>query len=466
MTNLVFPAGFLWGAATSAQQIEGGVGQGGRGVSIWDRFAAEPGRIADGSTPEVACDHYHRWPEDVDLMGRMGLGAYRFSVAWPRVMPAGHGAVNAAGLDFYERLVDGLLEAGVQPFPTLNHWDLPVALQDAGGWPHRDTVGAFVDYALAVVDRLGDRVQHWATHNEPWCMAWLGHVEGHHAPGHRDVMEGLRAAHHLLLSHGIAADAIRELCPDARVGIVLMHVPAYPATGRPEDVDAARALDGFFNRWYLDPLFRGRYPEDVIADKVMAGDLPGPELPFVEQGDLARISAPLDWLGVNYYSRGLVRAGVDGRPEDAREIPPGDLTDMGWEVFPQGLEDSLLDLQRDYAPARLFVTENGAAWDIPADPDGRIHDQRRIEYLRGHFAAAHRAIERGVPLEGYFVWSLFDNFEWALGYEKKFGLYAIDPLDQTRIPKDSAHWYREVATTNAVSVDAVSAGEASRAIRT
>lgn len=453
MAKLGFPDGFVWGAATSAQQIEGGRFEGGRGESIWDRFAATAGRIADGGTPDVACDHYHRWREDLGLMRWLGLDAYRFSIAWPRILPEGRGRVNQAGLDFYEALVDGLLESGIQPFPTLYHWDLPQALQNRGGWASRDTVDAFVDYTSAVVRRLGDRISHWVTHNEPWCIATLGHAEGHQAPGHRDPAEGLRVAHHVMLAHGRASAAIRSEAPRSKVGIVLIHVPVEPATPSAADHDAARWLDAFFNRWYLDPLFRGAYPADGVADRIALGHLDGPGLPFVSPGDLGEISAPLDFLGINYYSRAVVKAGPQGRPVDVKTSPPDELTDMGWEVYPQGLEDGLVRLHRDYEPAAIYVTENGAAYDDPAGPTGRIADDRRIAYLRGHLAAAHRAIEKGVPLAGYFAWSLMDNFEWSHGYEKRFGLFAVDFRTRERTPRDSAHWYREVTSSNTVETD-------------
>jgi beta-glucosidase len=446
-----FPADFRWGAATSALQIEGAATAGGRGESIWDRFAATAGKIADGSRPDVACDHYHRWQEDIGLMKELGLQAYRFSIAWPRVLPRGSGTVNEAGLDFYERLVDGLLAAGIEPFPTLYHWDLPQALQDSGGWARREIVEDFAEYAAVVTRRLGDRVTRWVTHNEPWCVATLGHEEGHHAPGHLDPAEGLRVAHHLLLSHGLATRAIRREAPSAEVGIVLIQCPAMPATDSEADHDAARWFDGFFNRWYLDPVFRGEYPADAVADRVARGQLPGPEMPFVQDGDLETIATPQDFLGLNYYSRSVMRADAQGQPQAVKMAPDEELTDMGWEVYPDGLYDSLTRVHREYWPGRIYIAENGAAYDDPAGPDGRIGDERRITYLREHLLAAHRAIADGVPLAGYFAWSLMDNFEWALGFEKKFGLCAVEPQTLRRIPKDSAFWYRDVVAANAVT---------------
>jgi beta-glucosidase len=450
MTDKRFPAGFIWGAATSAQQIEGGRHAGGRGDSIWDRFAAEPGRIADGSTPDVTCDHYARWREDIGLMKWLGLDGYRFSIAWPRILPAGRGAVNAAGLDFYDALVDGLLEAGIQPFPTLYHWDLPQPLQDAGGWCARGTVDAFADYAEVVARRLGDRVRRWTTHNEPWCAATLGHEEGHHAPGLKDPVRALAAAHHLLLSHGRATAVLRDVSPGCEVGLVLIHCPAYPATPSAADVDAARWFDGFFNRWYLDPVFRGAYPADVVADRIRAGHLVSAAPDFVHDGDLATIAAPLDFLGINYYSRVVWRADAAGRPAAVQVVPAAERTTMDWEVFPEGLYDALLRVHRDYGPQRIYITENGAAFDDVVDPQGGIDDPRRIAYLREHLRAVRRAIDDGVPVQGYFAWSLLDNFEWGFGFEKRFGLFAVAAGSLDRRPKRSAFWYRDVVSAGAV----------------
>ncbi|MDH3215503.1 MAG: GH1 family beta-glucosidase [Candidatus Krumholzibacteria bacterium] len=450
MTIRAFPKGFLWGVATSAQQIEGGFAEGGRGESIWDRFAANPGRIEDGSDARVACDHYHRWREDVELMRALGVGAYRFSIAWPRVVPEGRGVINTIGLDFYDALVDRLLQNGIRPFVTLYHWDLPQALQDRGGWGLRDTADAFAEYAALVTTRLGDRVTSWVTHNEPWCIATLGHEEGHQAPGHRDPAEALRVAHHVLLSHGWASERIRQNVPGAEVGIVLNLVPVSPASPGKADNDAARRFDGFFNRWYLDPLFHGRYPDDAVADRARRGHLAGRDLPFVREGDLPAIATPLDFLGVNYYSRLVVQADADGEPVAVQMVPEEELTDMGWEVFPQGLHDLLLRVDREYKPPRIYITENGAAYTDDVDTAGRIADVRRVDYLRGHLLAAHRALADGVSLYGYFVWSLLDNFEWAHGYSKRFGLYAVDYATQHRTARDSAFWYRDVIAANAV----------------
>jgi beta-glucosidase len=362
LTALAFPSGFVWGAATSAFQIEGATTVDHRGESIWDRFAATPGRIEDGSDGRQACEHYQRWPDDVALVRDLGLNAYRFSIAWPRIQPTGRGPANPAGLDFYDRLVDGLLAAGVAPFATLYHWDLPQPLEDRGGWAARDTALAFADYVEVVTRRLGDRVGHWMTINEPWCVAVLGYEQGAHAPGHREPARALAAAHHTLLAHGRAVPVIRANARAAQVGIVLNLVPAAPATDADADRDAARWFDGFFNRWFLEPLYRGAYPDDAIADRVARGHLAGPTLPFVADGDLAVIATPTDFLGVNYYNPVVVRA-APGEPEAVVQVATGaPRTDMGWEVRPEG-------------PARLA---RSAAPRLPAGADLHHRERRRL----------------------------------------------------------------------------------------
>jgi beta-glucosidase len=369
-------------------------------------------------------------------------------------MPLGRGAVNAPGLDFYDALVDGLLEAGIRPFATLHHWDLPQRLQDSGGWSDRRTVDAFVDYAEAVSMRLGDRVRDWITHNEPWCVATLGHERGVHAPGLRDPGAALRASHHLLLSHGRAVPVLRRNSRDARVGIVLNLVPAYPASPSEADRDAALRFDGSFNRWYLDALHRGRYPEDVVLDLSRQGRLPGGEMPWVEPGDLATIATPTDFLGVNYYSRAILRS--DRVPESANaartlhEAGADERTDMGWEVFPDGLRDVLVRVHREYRPEAIHVTECGAAYDGGPETTPRLTDSRRRDFLGRHLVAAHRAVSEGVPLRGFFLWTLVDNFEWEHGYTRRFGVAWLDRATQQRIFKDSAFWYRDVIAANAV----------------
>ncbi|MDB4969356.1 MAG: beta-glucosidase [Myxococcales bacterium] len=449
---LRFPDGFLWGAATSSYQIEGAGHEDGRGESIWDRFAARAGAIADGSDGSVACDHYHRWKEDIEIMKRLGLGAYRFSVAWPRVFPTGRWQYNPAGLAFYDRLVDGLLEAGIEPFVTLYHWDLPQPLEDAGGWAVRDTVNAFVEYADVVTDQLGDRVRRFITHNEPWCISVLGYAEGLHAPGRRDWPAALAAAHHVLLSHGLATAVIRENSPDAEVGITLNLVPAEAASSSPADREACRAFDGAFNRWFLDPIYGRGYPEDAIADHVAAGHLPSLELPFVHPGDLAIIAAPTDFLGVNYYSRAVLRSEVVAEADNApRTVHLGDeRTDIGWEVYPDGLRQLLMRVHRDYTPDAIYITENGAAYDTAPDEHGRIHDIERQRFLHAHLAASLEACRAGVPLAGYFVWSLLDNYEWQEGYRKRFGIVWVDFTTQERVLKQSASLYRAIVADNAL----------------
>lgn len=425
-----FPPFFVFGVATSAYQIEGATRADGRGPSIWDTFCQQPGRISDGSSGDLACDHYHRLDADLDLIKSLGVDAYRFSVAWPRVQPSGQGPANEQGLDFYERLVDGLLARGLAPYLTLYHWDLPQALQDAGGWANRDTAYRFAEYSRLVAERLGDRVKSYATLNEPWCSSILSYEIGEHAPGLRDRRLALAAAHHLLLGHGEAVAALRDAVPNADLGIVLNLNPAYPATNEARDVAAARLFDGTFNRWFLDPLLRGEYPADVW-------DAYGADVPEVHAGDLARIAAPIDFLGVNYYSRGFISADGNAKPQDAA------YTEMGWEVYPQGLTDLLVRLQRDYPIPPLFITENGAAYPDTLDGD-HVHDGERVRYFETHLDAVAHAARLGVPVHGYFAWSLMDNFEWAYGYSRRFGLVYVDYGNQRRVLKDSARWYRDL----------------------
>jgi beta-glucosidase len=449
-----FPKGFVWGAATSAYQIEGASSEDGRGESIWDRFAKTSSLIKDGSNGDVACDHYHRWREDIALMKSLRLGAYRLSVAWPRILPKGRGAVSEKGLDFYSRLVDGLLEAGITPYVTLYHWDLPQVFQDeGGGWVNRATAEAFVHYVDVVTRRLGDRVKHWITHNEPWCASLVGYQKGHHAPGWRDWPSALAASHHLLLSHGWAVPVVRKNSAAAEVGITLNLSPYYPASSSPEDGAAARHFDGQMNRWFLDPLYRAQYPADMVADYVELGALPAGGVGFVRPGDLRTIAVPTDFLGINYYNRGVIRS--DRIPEDANRprtvfVDEGNLTSIGWEVFADGLFEVLVRAHLDYRPGRILITENGAAYGDAPDRHKRVTDARRVRYLRDHLLAARRAIDVGVPLEGYFAWSLLDNYEWDHGYTQRFGIAWVDYETQERIVKDSGAWYRAVIEANAV----------------
>lgn len=423
-----FPPDFSWGTATSAFQIEGATSAGGRGASIWDTFCRQPGAIADQSNGDTACDHYHRYAEDLDLVQQAGFDAYRFSIAWPRIQPAGRGAWNDAGLDFYDRLLDALLERGLTPHVTLNHWDLPQALQDSGGWAQRDTVPRFSDYAVRVVQALGDRIAYLTTHNEPFVQATLGHELGIFAPGLRDRRVAAQVSHHLLLSHGVAARAVRETGFSKPLGIVLNLSPIHAATNAPADMARVRLEDGILNRWYLDPLKGRGYPEDVWAHL-------GADAPLVAEGDLGLIAEPIDFLGVNYYTRTVFSASGVSEPS-ARHV---ETTAMGWEVYPDGLHELLVRLHRDYAFERLFITENGAAFDDRL-VEGAVHDEARIDYLQSHMSATLRAVEQGVPVKGYMVWSLLDNFEWASGYQKRFGIVHVDYETLKRTPKDSALW--------------------------
>jgi beta-glucosidase len=444
-----FPDTFQWGVATAAYQIEGAAGADGRGPSIWDVFSRTPGAVVGGDTGDVACDHYHRWPEDIALMAELGVEAYRFSIAWPRIQPEGRGAPNTPGLDFYSRLVDGLLAAGITPVATLYHWDLPQALQDRGGWVERDTAGRFTDYAEIVHAALGDRVQRWTTLNEPWCSAFLGYGNGVHAPGITDHRQALQAAHHLLLAHGQAAAALRA---GERAGwgtecSITLNLYAIDAASDEEaDQDAARRADGLQNRLWLDAVLLGTYPDDV---QTIMEDEGATEA--IREGDLETIAQPLDNLGVNYYSRHTIRSGppADTPTEwpgaDDIEVvaPPAPRTAMGWGIHPEGLTEVLVRLQREYPPIPLYVTENGAAFDDEVSPDGAVHDPDRVRFLADHIEACADAVAAGVPLRGHFAWSLLDNFEWAEGYAKRFGLVHVDYETQQRRVKDSGRWYAD-----------------------
>ena len=425
-----FPRNFCWGVATSAFQIEGAADADGKGESIWDRFCRAPGAIADASNGDVACDHYHRLDADLDLIAELGVTAYRFSVSWPRVQPLGHGAWNEAGLHFYERLVDGLRARGITAHLTLNHWDLPQALQDEGGWGARETVHRFVDYARGVARRLGSRCASICTHNEPWVIAVLGHQTGVFAPGYKSRPLALQVAHHLLLSHGLALQALRAEGCTAQLGIVLNLTPVMPATPSDADLAQARIDDGTSIRWYCDPLFHGRYPADILAHY-------GADAPLVQPGDMQAIAQPLDFLGVNNYSRHMASA---TGPWDVKQggLP---LTEMGWEIYPAGLTSLLLRLQRDYQPRSMLITENGGAFADPLQT-GQVHDADRTQYLSDHIAAVADARDQGARVDGYMVWSLMDNFEWTSGYAKRFGIVHVDYETLRRTPKDSALWYR------------------------
>jgi beta-glucosidase len=403
---------------------------------VWDRFCATPGKVRNGDSGAVACDFYHRYREDIALMRELGLDAFRFSIAWPRVLPEGRGRVNQAGLDFYDKLVDELLGNGIAPYVTLFHWDTPQVLEDAGGWPVRETVDAFAEYVEAVSARLGDRVANWITHNEPWVVSWVGHGWGHHAPGRESDADALATAHHLLLSHGRAVEILRRNSPGSQIGITLNLDNPYAYSESPEDIAATRWVDGLHNRWFLDPLFRGSYPEDMVEAWAEI-------MPEVRDGDLEVISAPIDFLGVNNYTSPLVAADENGGHSQIVRRADVDRTDMGWEVVPEGLEDLLLRLHRDYKLPAIYVTENGAAYPDVRGHDGAVDDPERQAYLEGYLAGASRAVAQGVPLRGYFAWSLLDNFEWAWGYWKRFGLIYIDYATLERVPKGSFYWYRD-----------------------
>jgi beta-glucosidase len=463
-----FPEGFVWGTATAAFQIEGAVGEDGRGPSIWDTFTHEPGRIVDGTDADVACDHYHRYAEDVALMADLGLASYRFSIAWPRIVPTGSGSVNQAGVDFYSRLVDALLARGIDPLATLYHWDLPQPLQDAGGWTNRDTAERFAEYAQVVGAALGDRIRTITTFNEPWCSAFLGYGSGVHAPGVADHASALTAVHHLNLAHGLGAAALRSaLPPTGRVSLTLNLAVVRGASDSDADREAARHVDGLSNRIFLEPVLRGRYPDDVLDDLRHITDWS-----FIQDGDTATINAPLDVLGVNYYSPTLVTAatpelreqasgrwvndpmgGDDPSPFPGSDLAfavpqPGPHTAMGWRIEPGSLAELLLRVNRDYPGVPLMITENGAAFADEPAADGQVRDADRIDYLRGHLGAVHEAIGHGVDVRGYYCWSLMDNFEWAWGLSKRFGIVRVDFATGERRLKDSARWYRDVIAAN------------------
>ncbi|HMI73459.1 MAG TPA: GH1 family beta-glucosidase [Steroidobacteraceae bacterium] len=429
-----FPASFVWGVASSAFQIEGASTADGKGASIWDEFCRLPGVIADGSDGRIACDHYNRLESDLDLIAGLGVGAYRFSISWPRIQPTGSGEVLGPGIDFYNRLVDGLLERGIEPFATLYHWDLPATLQrEHNGWADRNTAYRFAEYAALVADRLGDRVRSFATHNEPWVTATIGHEMGHFAPGIKDRAVAMQVSHHCLLSHGLAMQAMRSTRSNLDVGIVLNLSPVYSATDSSADRILASREDGLLVRWYMDALLRGEYPQDIL--EYLAADAPR-----VQDGDAQLIAEPLGFLGVNYYNPIV---SIAGRPfSPAREGVP--VTDMGWEVAPAKFTDLLLRLDRDYDLPPLFITENGAAYpDLVID--GGVRDEDRRAYIETHIRAIADAIDQGVDVRGYFVWSLLDNFEWAAGYTKRFGIYYVDYQTQARILKRSGFWYKDLA---------------------
>jgi beta-glucosidase len=435
-----YPDGFRFGAATAAYQVEGAARADGRGESIWDRFAHTPGRVAHDETGDVACDHYNRWRSDLDLMASLGLEAYRFSIAWPRVLPEGEGRVNRAGLRFYRDLAEGLRERGIEPIATLYHWDLPQALQRRGGWAERDTAQRFAEYAALVAGELGDAVSEWITINEPWVVAFQGHAHGTKAPGLRDWPTALRVSHHALLAHGLAIQALRAANADQRAGITLNLAPVLSGDRAPGDKLAARRMDGHLNRWFLDPLFRGEYPGDMVD---LYERRCGP-FDWIKERDLAVIAEPTHFLGVNYYAPMRVRADAWHDPIGVRQAPAGPpTTAMGWEVAPGGLRDVLLRIRDEYGDVPIAITENGASYVDPPAANGRVDDAQRTAYIEAHLAALREAIADGVRVERYMVWSLFDNFEWEWGYDKRFGIVHVDFDTQRRTPKQSGLWYRD-----------------------
>ena len=467
-SGLEFPEGFLFGSATASYQIEGAATEDGRGPSIWDTFSHTPGKVLHGHTGDVADDHYHRLDEDLDLMQRLGLQAYRFSIAWPRIQPDGTGSPNPKGLAFYGRLVDGLLARGIRPIATMYHWDLPQALEDQGGWTNRDTAYRFADYAHHLGEALGDRVAMWTTLNEPWCSAYLGYGSGRHAPGVTNGRAALTAVHHLNLAHGLGLTALRASVtrPETEYSATLnLHVIRGAEDAEAESQsEAVRRIDALANRAFTGPMLRGAYPQDLLDDTARVTDWQ-----FVRPGDLELIHQPIDVLGVNYYSTVTVkmwdghspRSNADGHgeaegspwpgSEDVEFVEqPGPYTAMGWNIAPDGFEQLLVDLHEQFPELPLMVTENGAAFDGDEVIEGRVHDPERVDYLRRHFTAAHRAMQRGVDLRGYQVWSLLDNFEWSYGYTKRFGIVHVDYDTQVRTPKDSAHWYSELISTRRI----------------
>jgi beta-glucosidase len=444
MSRLTFPEKFIWGSATASFQIEGAAFEDGKGESIWDRFSHIPGRIADGNNGDVACDHYHRLEEDLRLMKELGLTSYRFSISWPRVIPEGRGGINDKGLDFYKRLIDLLNRNSIAPAVTLYHWDLPQKLQDIGGWANRDVVDYFQDYAAKMFQSLGAAVPLWITHNEPSVAAFIGNWEGRHAPGLRDFSTALLVSHHLLLSHGKAVQAHRQSGLKSEIGITLSLTPMRPASERAEDVAAAGRNDGYWNRWFLDPVFKGRYPADMVewySERVPMPDLPGE--------DLKLIGAPIDFLGVNNYYTQTIDSAPDAFPLELRERPTGEYrTEMGWGINPDGFYDLLLRLDRDYPGVKIILTENGASFRDMIDRSGRVRDENRIDFLYRYLTSVHRAIADGVDIRGYYIWTLMDNFEWAWGCAQRFGLAYTDYRTQERIIKDSGRWYAEVIREN------------------
>ena len=442
MTKASFPEGFVWGCATASYQIEGAWDEDGKGESIWDRFSHTPDQIRDGDTGDVACDHYHRYKEDVGLMKELGLGGYRFSISWPRIFPSGKGEVNQKGLDFYSRLVDELLAAGITPFPTLYHWDLPQALQDEGGWANRDTAQRFAEYAATVVEHLGDRVKKWMIFNEPWVFTILGHLAGAHAPGIRDASMALRTTHIVNLAQGLAARSMRETGKVEELGTAFSMSGVYPASGSEEDRAAAERHFAFTNLWFLEPVLNGRYPDAYVGgtDLARLG---------VEAGDMETVRAPLDFIGINLYARSVIANDPQNVNLGTRQVAVQDVerTDFGWEVYPEALHDAIMRIWRDYK-LPIYVTENGCSYDDGPDERGVVADERRVSFHERYVAQVARAIDAGADVRGYYAWSLYDNFEWGMGYSQRFGMVHVDFETQRRTIKQSGYWYRDAIAAN------------------
>lgn len=451
MSKICFPADFLWGTATSAYQVEGAASEDGRGESIWDRFSHTPGKTFNGDTGDIACDHYHRYKRDVGIMNDLGLKAYRFSISWPRIFPNGKGAINQKGVDFYNRLVDELLSKGIEPMVTLYHWDLPQALQDGGGWDNRDTIGCFADYGYRMFNILGDRVKLWTTHNEILSSAFLGNATGEYAPGFADIALAVRVSHHMLVSHATTVNAFRQSdCRKGKIGIVQYSSDIYPATSSPEDAETARLVDGICNRWFWDPVMKGSYPQDILdffeRNYRLRAIRPGDETLFKEN--------PVDFLGVNYYTRFIVKKSSDPHKMGYDTVVPegSDVTDIGWEIYPRGLYNVLMRIHKDYKSPLVYVTENGAAYDDPPASGKIIRDGKRIDYLKRHLAEIRKAMDGGANVKGYFLWSLMDNFEWSHGFSQRFGIVHVDFKTLARSFRQSSLWYRDIIAENGFNI--------------
>ncbi|PKN98547.1 MAG: beta-glucosidase [Chloroflexi bacterium HGW-Chloroflexi-4] len=445
-----FPKEFKWGTATSSYQIEGGADQGGRSPSIWDEFSHRTGTIRNNENGDIACDHYHRWKEDIHLMKELGYKAYRFSVAWPRILPDGRGRINQQGIDFYNRLIDEMLQSDIEPYLTLYHWDIPTKLK--GAWLNRDSAYAFEEFSDVCALSFGDRVKNWMTINEPICASFLSYTWGHHAPGMSDPYQGLVAAHHLLLSHGLAVKAIHARYSDAEIGIALNPASIYPLTDSTADHSLVNQVETLHNHWFADPIYKGSYPAEAVQAYIRKGVLKNENPDFIQSGDMQLISAPTDFLGINYYTRQVFHT---DQPNSSAEIsfkslpaPKDNQTEMGWEIFPQGLFDLLQKIYQEYKPTKILITENGASYSYAPDNFGKIDDSKRIEYLDMHLQTVAKAIQAGIPVKGYFLWSFMDNFEWAQGYSQRFGLVYVDYKTQKRTPKASAYWYGKVIKEN------------------